>query len=80
MINIINQDFFTALGEGEVLYDATAGKFQEQVINAKIEAIIKEGVDQYPELKFNITNLKYDSLVSFLRTYVAEIQQLNYNQ
>jgi hypothetical protein len=80
MINIINQDFFTALGEDEVLYDATAGKFQEQVINAKIEAIIKEGVDQYPELKFNITNLKYDSLVSFLRTYVAEIQQLNYNQ
>ncbi|MEO8512287.1 MAG: hypothetical protein ABI543_01880 [Ignavibacteria bacterium] len=80
MLSITNQDFFTALGEGEVLYDAAGGKFHEQVITAKIEAIIKEGLELYPELKFNTGNLKFDSLVSFLRAFVAEVQQLNYSQ
>ncbi len=80
MLNITNQDYFTALGVGETLYDAAGGKFSEQVIKSKIDEIIKEGNELYPELKFNTANLKFDSLVSFLRTYVAEIQQLNYNQ
>ncbi len=80
ILNITNQDFFTALGEGEVLYDSAGGKLHEQVIIAKIDAIIKESNEQYPELKFNTENLKFDSLVIFLKTYFAEIQQLNFNQ
>ena len=80
MLNITNQDYFTALGAGEMLYDYTSGKFREQAIIDKINAIIKDGNIQYPELKFNTANLKFDSMVNFLKTYVAEIQQLNYNQ
>ncbi len=80
MLNITNQDYFTALGAGEKLYDSAAGKFSEQAIINRVNTIITEGAALYPELKFNTANLKFDSMVSFLRTYVAEIQQLNYNQ
>ncbi len=79
MLNIINQDYFTALGVGEVLYDAVAGKFCEQVIKDRIAQIIKEGTELYPELKFNAENLKFDSLTNFLRSFITEMQTLNYN-
>ncbi|MBZ0201782.1 MAG: YbjN domain-containing protein [Ignavibacteria bacterium] len=79
MLNITNQDYFTALGAGEVLYDAFAGKFSELVIKNKITEIIKEGLELYPELKFNVDNLKFDSLTNFLRSFITEMQALNYN-
>lgn len=79
MINIINQDYFIELGLPEKYYDAAAGKFDEQLIKNKIDSIINEGLELYPELKFNTGNLKFDSLVSFLKTFIAEMQQLNFN-
>jgi len=79
MINIIEQLFFNELGFSEVYYDNSNNKFNEQLIKDKVSEIIKEGQEQYPELKFNSANLKFDSLVNFLRTYIAEIQQLNFN-
>ena len=79
MLNITNQDYFTALGVGEMLFDAVSGKFSEQSIKDKIEEIIKEGLELYPELKFNPDNLKFDSLTGFLRSFITEMQALNYN-
>ncbi|HEY3251672.1 MAG TPA: hypothetical protein VGK25_11190 [Ignavibacteria bacterium] len=79
MMNIINQDYFHELGLTEIYYDAAAGKFNEPLTKEKINSIIKEGLELYPELKFNVENLKFDTLISFLRTFIAEMQQLNYN-
>ena len=80
MLNITNQDYFTALGEGEILYDAAGGKFTEKLITGRIDEIINEGKALYPELKFNTENLKFDTLINFLKSFIAEVQQLNYNQ
>jgi hypothetical protein len=79
MISIINQDYFTELGFTEKYYDTSAAKFNEQLVKDYISNVIKEGNELYPELKFNTDNLKFDSLISFLRTFIAEMQQLNYN-
>ena len=79
MINIINQDYFIELGLPERFYDVPAGKFDEQFIKNRINEIIKDGLELYPELKFNTDNLKFDSMVSFLKSFITEIQQLNYN-
>ena len=79
MMNIINQEYFIELGVPEQYYDVPAGKFNEQLVKDKIDAIIKEGLELYPGLKFNTTNLKFESMVSFLKTFIAEMQQLNYN-
>ena len=79
MMNIINQDYFNELGIKERYYDSASAKFNVQIIKEYIAGVIKEGLELYPELKFNSDNLKFDSLLSFLRTFIAEIQQLNYN-
>lgn len=79
MINIINQDYFTELNEGEILYDKNTNLFSTETINNKINEIIKAGKEQYPELNFDISSLKYDSLQNFLRTYLHSIEKLNYN-
>ncbi len=79
MINIINQDYYTELGFTEKYYDSANNKFNEQALKDKINEIIKNGLEQYPELKFKTENLKFDSLTNFLKTYVNEIQNLNFN-
>ncbi len=79
LINITQQDYYTALGLTEKYYDTAAKKFEEQAIKDKINEIIKQGIEQFPELKFNTDNLKFDSMVNFLRSYITEIQNLNYN-
>jgi hypothetical protein len=79
LFSITQQDYFTALGFKEKYYDTAAKKFDEQAIKDKINEIIKEGTEQFPELKFNTDNLKFDSMVNFLRSYITEIQNLNYN-
>lgn len=78
MMNAINQDFFTALGAGDLLIDAS-GKFNEPLVKSRINEIITEGQKQYPDLKFNTDNLKFDSLLSFLRSFITELQILNFN-
>lgn len=80
MLNITNQDYFTALGINPQLYDAASGKLNEAEIKNAVAGIIKEGNDLYPELKFNTDNLKFDSLLSFLRSFIEEMKLLNYNQ
>jgi len=78
-MNIINQDYFAELGFTDKYFDTAASKFNEQLVKDYIDNVIKEGTELYPELKFNTGNLKFDSLLSFLRTFIAEIQQLNFN-
>lgn len=80
LLNITNQDYFNELGAGQKFYDPVNGKFDEPHVKKQINDIITEGQKQYPELKFNTDNLKFENMLSFLRTFIAEIQLLNYNQ
>jgi len=79
LYNITQQDYFTALGFKEKYYDTASKKFEEGAIKDKVNEIIKEGAEQFPELKFSTDNLKFESMVSFLRSYITEIQNLNFN-
>jgi hypothetical protein len=77
--NILEQDYYNEMGVPEKYYDKANNKFDEPLVKNKINEIIKSGLEQFPELKFNTDNLKFDSLHNFLRTYLAEIQLLNFN-
>jgi hypothetical protein len=79
MLNITNQDYFNSLGAGEQYYDTVTGQFAEALVKNKINSIISEGQKQYPDLKFSTDMLKFDTMFSFLRTFTAEMQQMNYN-
>ncbi len=79
LINILNQEYFNELGVKEKFYDPVSGKFNEKQVKGYISKVISEGSGMYPELKFNNENLKFDSLLSFLRTFTAEMQQMNFS-
>lgn len=79
IINILEQDYYNELGFPEQYYDKENKKFNEQLIKDKINEIIKSGLEQFPELKFGTENLKFDTMPNFLRTYFAEMQNLNFN-
>jgi hypothetical protein len=79
LYNIIEQDYYNEMEITEKYYDAANNKFDEQLIKDKINEIIKSGLEQFPELKYNTDNLKFDTMTNFLRTYFAEIQNLNFN-
>ena len=79
VMNIINQDYFIELGFTDKYYDTASIKFNDQLVKDYIDNIIKEGLELYPELKFSTESLKFDSLLSFLRTFIAEMQKLNFN-
>ena len=78
IFNIMNQDYYGEMGRTEKYYDAEANKLDDTAIKNKIDEIIKEGKEMYPELAVKPENLKFDTLPNFLRTYFTEIQNLNY--
>lgn len=79
MFQILNNDFFKELGINEVLYDIRENKFDEELIKKKIEEIIEKDKNEFPLLQYNTSTLKFDSLLSFLKSYFNEINNLNYN-
>jgi hypothetical protein len=78
MLNITNQQFFIELGFPAVYYDEANKKLNEAEIRGQVAVIIVEAQDDYPGLKVNLDNLKFDSLLSFLKSYIEEIKNLNY--
>jgi hypothetical protein len=79
LIHILNQDYFGELGFMEKYYDPASNNFDEQKIKDRISSIMKEGQEQFPALKFSAENLKFDTMVNFLRSFVTEMQGLDFN-
>jgi hypothetical protein len=79
LIYILNDDYFSELGFMEKFYDPISKKFEEQKVKDRISDIIEEGKEEFPGLKFNTDNLKFDTMVNFLRSFVAEMQGLDFN-
>ena len=79
LLNITTQDYFNEMGFTEKYYDDSTKKFNEELIKGAVEGIIKAGAPQYPELKFKTENLKFDSMLNFLKSFMNEILSLNYN-
>lgn len=76
---ILHGDYFKELGINESLYDFRENIFNEELIKNKINGIIGKEKEEYPLLQFNISGLKFDNLISFLKSYFNEMNNLNYN-
>ncbi len=76
---ILNEEFFREAGVKELYYDSSAKTLDEKLIKGRIENIIQEGKENFPLIEIKTENLKFNSLLSFLKSYFNEIYQLNYN-
>lgn len=77
--DILYDDYFKELGMSRFLYDSRENKFDEELIKDIINDITEKEKNEYPLLKFNTSNLKFDNLISFLKSYYNEVYNLNYN-
>lgn len=79
LLNVTNQDFYIECGYTDVLYDTANKKFNTETVNNKIHNILVNAYDQFGEIGFKTDNLKYDTMISFLRTFIEEIKNLKYD-
>jgi hypothetical protein len=68
-----------ALGFETGLYDSVGNKFNSDAILADIEAIQNGWKKKYPVMVFNLSNLKFDSLLNFNYSFTRELETLNFD-
>lgn len=72
-------DYFKALGFADEFYEADKSKFNEKVIDEKINSIITAWRKKYPLLDFKTQNLRFDSMLNFNHSFTTEIELLNFD-
>jgi len=77
---ILNEEFFREAGAKELYYNASTKTLSEEIIKERIKKIIAEGKDDFPLIDIKTENLKFNSLIAFLKSFINEINQLNYNK
>ena len=73
-----NEDYFSEIGMEKRYYNKEKNEFNKELLTKDIEEIINSNKEQFPNLKFNIGLLKYDSLYDFMVSYLTEISNLDY--
>ena len=80
LMNILNQEYSTALGYDEKYYDAAAATLNKAAIEARIAAIIDKGKAEFPKLSFGTQYLNYNSRPEFAGTFLSEISFLDFTK
>lgn len=77
LLKVVYSDYFRELGFTAELYNSTTKTFNEEIIEQKINAIMTEWKDKFPQIGFKTENLKYDSLLSFTHSFTSEVEFVN---
>jgi hypothetical protein len=70
-------DYFLALGYKESFYDPFKNAFNTEAIAEKIRAIQQNWKSKYPNANFRVQQLRFDNLVNFNQSFIAELEYLN---
>lgn len=73
---VINSDYVSEIGFEENL--VVNNSVNKEYVEKKFLEYISLDTAEYPELKMNFENIKYDSVFSFAKSALEEIQKLNY--
>jgi len=79
VFRLLHPDYFKELGFTGQFYYSDEKRINKNLLEEKIDSIIQNGKGEYPLLEINKSNLKYDNLLSFMKTFFNEINNLNYN-
>lgn len=71
--------FFQALGFPSSFYDPASNQFERREIEVEVERIIENWREKYPMLEWKEQNIRYDNIISFNQSFLAEIQILNFD-
>lgn len=77
LMKVVYADFFGELGFTTELYNSKIPEFNVGLIEERINAIINEWKEKFPQIGFKTENLKYDSLLSFTHSFTSEVEFVN---
>jgi hypothetical protein len=75
-MQVNHPEYFRDLGFA-TLYDREKNQFERSTIEDIVEGIVERWQSKYPALAWKRSNIKYDSLLSFDHSFLAEVQGLN---
>jgi hypothetical protein len=76
---IFNPDFAAEFGIKEKYFSLGDNKLNNEIITEKINKIMENGRQQFPELKFDVTKLDFSGRVMFISSVYKEMLNLNFN-
>lgn len=74
---ITNPSFFSALGFSVQYYDSKSNAFNKRAIRQAFSDLKQNYIIQYPYLQLDIRLLKFENLVTFAKSYLLMIKDLN---
>ncbi|MEZ4985852.1 MAG: hypothetical protein R2795_12600 [Saprospiraceae bacterium] len=69
--------YFQALGFSPAYYDAATGKFNTRLIKKTIEQIVQQHKKRYPNLRPAVSSIVYNDMLSFSRSFLLMIRDLD---
>ena len=77
IVEILEADYFEALGIKHEYYDKSTGKFDKGAIKSEIYSIEKSNRTKFPKIDANTGKLKFKSLSSFIKSFLLVIKALD---
>jgi len=70
--------YFQALGFKNIFFDPATKEFEKSEIEDEVGKIIMAWHEKYPNLEWKEQNIRYDNIISFNQSFLAEIQSMNF--
>ncbi len=77
IVEILEADYFEALGIKHDYYDRKTGKFDKSAVRNEIYSIEKSNKEKFPQIDADTGKLKYKSLSAFMKSFLLVIKALN---
>ncbi|MEM7103423.1 MAG: hypothetical protein AAF502_09860 [Bacteroidota bacterium] len=77
LIEILESDYFEALGFTHQYYDLETKKFDKSGIRREISSIVKSNLRKYPKFDPKVNTLSFDSLADFAKTFMLMVRNLD---
>ncbi len=77
LLEIMEIEYFKALGFTYDYYDPATGKFNKSAIKSEINSIAKSNKERHPKLSPNTSKLNYNSLPEFAQSFLFMVKDLD---
>lgn len=78
IVEIVNPEFYEAMGFEEILYDAKADKLDIKAIERRLKYIVSKAEEKYPKFGFDISKIKFKNVSELIESLMNEIADLNF--
>ena len=76
---VVNSDYYKKLGFKQDYYNSNSKQFNRNNIEKELNRIVSEYRNEYPNMQFQVSALRYNSNADFVTSFLYETEKLNLN-